>query len=82
MFDESTSWYLLSPPIPHDSIPSSEEEVSEAEMPRDEGEIRALGESLISFRLSGSNEGCKANWLHMGVQGKYNTEGSVNRYNA
>ena len=51
-------------------------------MPRDEGEIRALGESLISFRLSGSNEGCKANWLHMGVQGKYNTEGSVNRYNA
>ena len=57
MFDESTSWYLLLPPISHDSIPSSEEEVSEAEMPRVEGEIRAPGKSLISFRLTGSNEG-------------------------
>ena len=56
MFDESASWYLPSPPTPEDSIPIYEEEVNEAEMPHDEGDIRALEESLISFRLSGLNE--------------------------
>ena len=55
-FDESTSWYLPSPLTSEDSSPILEEEASEAEMPRDEGDIRALQESLILFRLSGLNE--------------------------
>ena len=38
VFDESASWYL--PPTPNpDSNPSSDDEVSEAEMPPDEPEI-------------------------------------------
>ena len=54
MFDESTSWYLL--PTPDlDSNPSSDDEVSEAEMPPDEPEIRTCEESPISFWLSGPN---------------------------
>ena len=44
VFDESASWYL--PPTPNpDSNPSSDDEVSEAEMPTDEPEI----ETLFSF---------------------------------
>ena len=55
MFDESMSWYL--PPTPDlNSNPSSDDEVSEAEMPPEEREIETLDESLISFRLSGPNE--------------------------
>ena len=56
VFDESASWYLPSPPTPDDSISIFDEEVSEAEMPRDEGDIGALEESPISFRISVSNE--------------------------
>ena len=36
MFDESASWYLPSPPTLENSIPSSEVDVNEAEMPPDE----------------------------------------------
>ena len=50
VFDESASWYLPPTPTP-DSNPSSDEEVSEAEMPPDEPEIET--ESPISLRLSG-----------------------------
>ena len=51
VFDESTS-----PPTPDlDSNLSSDNEVSEAEMPPDEPEIMTREESLISFRLSGPN---------------------------
>ena len=57
VFNESMSWHLPSPPTPDDSIPISDEEVSEAEMPWDEGDIRALEESLISFLLSRLNKG-------------------------
>ena len=54
VFDESASWYL--PPTPNpDSNPSSDDELSEAEMPPDEPEIRTRKESLILFRLSGPN---------------------------
>ena len=56
VFDESASWYLPSPPTLDNSIPISEDEVSEAEMPLDKGDIGSLEESLISFRLSGPNE--------------------------
>ena len=55
VFDESPSWYLPSTPNLNSNL-SSEDEVSEAEMPPDEREIRALEESLISFWLSGSYE--------------------------
>ena len=52
VFDESASWYL--PPTPDlNSNPSSDDEVSEAEMPLDERETETLEESLVSFRLSG-----------------------------
>ena len=54
MFDESASWYLPSTPNP-DSNPSSDDEVSEAEMPPDEPEIETREESPISLRLSGPN---------------------------
>ena len=54
VFDESASWYLPPTPIP-DSNPSSDDEVSEAEMPPDEPEIGTHEESPISFRLSGPN---------------------------
>ena len=40
-----------------DSNPSIDDEVSEAEMPPDEPEIRTCEESPISFRLSGLNGG-------------------------
>ena len=56
MFDESALWYLPSPPTPDLSILISDEEVSEAKMPWDKGDIGAVEESPISFRLSGSNE--------------------------
>ena len=56
MFDEFASWYLPSPPTPEDSIPIIEEEVSDANMPQDEGDIGALEESPISFGLSGPDE--------------------------
>ena len=50
VFDESASWYL--PPTPDlNSNPSSDDEVSEAEMPLDEPEIET--ESPISLQLSG-----------------------------
>ena len=57
MLDESASWYLPSPPTPIHSIPYSEDEASEAEIPLHNEEIDALRESLISFRLSGLDEG-------------------------
>ena len=57
VFDKSASSYLPSPPIPHDSILNSEEEVSETELPPCDEEIGALIESMISFRLNGPNEG-------------------------
>ena len=54
VFDESALWYL--PPTPNlNSNPSSDDEVSEAEMPPDEPEIGTHEESPISFRLSGPN---------------------------
>ena len=53
MFEESASWYSPLPLTLDDSIPISEEEVNEAEMPPDEEEIGTLEESPISFRLSG-----------------------------
>ena len=54
VFDESASWYL--PPTPDlDSNLSSDDEVSEAEMPPDEPEIETREESPISLRLSGPN---------------------------
>ena len=56
MFDESASWYLPSPPTSDNYILISEDEVSEAEMPLDEGDIETIEESSISFRLSGPNE--------------------------
>ena len=52
VFDESASWYLpLTPDLT--SNPSSDDEVSETEMPSDEPEISTREESSISFRLSG-----------------------------
>ena len=54
VFDEFASWYM--PPTPNlDSNPSSDDEVSEAEIPPDEREIGTHEESPISFRLSGRN---------------------------
>ena len=54
VFDESTSWYLpLTPDL--NSNPSSDDEVSEAQMPPDEPEIGIREESPISFRFSGPN---------------------------
>ena len=54
VFDESASWYL--PPTPDlDSNPSTDDEVSEAEMPPNEPEIGTHEESPISIRLSGTN---------------------------
>ena len=47
VFDESTSWYLPLPPTSKDSNPSSKDEVSEAEMPRDEREVETIEESPI-----------------------------------
>ena len=55
MFDESASWYL--PRLWTSTLnPSSDDEVSKAEMPPEEHEIETLDESPISFRLSGPNE--------------------------
>ena len=54
VFDESASWYL--PPTPRpDSNPSSDDEVSEVEMPPDEPEIATREQSSILLRLSGLN---------------------------
>ena len=54
LFDESASWYL--PPTPDlNSNLSSNDEVSEVEMPVDEREIETREESPISFWLSGPN---------------------------
>ena len=54
LFDQSVSWYL--PPTPDlDFNPSSDGEVSEAEMPTEEPEIRTHEESPLSFRLRGPN---------------------------
>ena len=55
VFDESASWYLP-PTLDLNSNPSSDDEVSEAEMPPDEREIKILDDSPISFRLSGRNK--------------------------
>ena len=54
VFDESASWYLPSIPNP-DSNPSSDDKVSEAEMPLDEPEIETREKSPISLRLSRPN---------------------------
>ena len=55
VFDESVSWYL--PPTPDlNSNPSSDDKVSEAEMPPDEREVETLDESPSSFLLSLPNE--------------------------
>ena len=48
VFNESALWCLPLPPTPEDSIPNSEDEVSEAEVPPDEREIGALEFDLIS----------------------------------
>ena len=61
VFDELASWYVPSNLTPNNSIPNFDDEVGEAEMPLDEEEIRALEESLISFRLSGPNERLSGN---------------------
>jgi hypothetical protein len=52
VFDESASWYLPSIPQPGSDV-SSDGEVSEAEMPREEREIGTRPESPISVPLSG-----------------------------
>ena len=49
VFDESASWYLPLPPIPYHSISNSDEDVSEADLPPRDEQIRALEESHISF---------------------------------
>ena len=46
LFDESTSWYLRPSPTLVNSILNSDDEASEAEMPLDKEEIKALEESL------------------------------------
>ena len=46
----------LSSPTPKDSIPITEDEVSEAKPIKEEEEIDTLEEILISFTLSGANE--------------------------
>ena len=52
VFDESASWYL--PPTPQpDCNPSSDDDVSEAEMPPDEPQIGTRAESPISVPMSG-----------------------------
>jgi hypothetical protein len=56
VFDESASWYLPATPQP-DSNPSSDEEVSEAEMPQDDPKIGTRPESPISVPLSVPSEG-------------------------
>jgi hypothetical protein len=56
VFDEDASWYLPSIPPP-DSNWSSDEDVSEAEVPREEPEIGTRPESPISVPLSGPCEG-------------------------
>ena len=56
VFDESASWYLPSSPTPDNSIPILKDKASEADLPPDEEEIRALEERPISFRLSWPNE--------------------------
>ena len=54
VFDESASWCL--PPTPDlNSNPSSDDEVSDAEMPPDAPEIGTRKESLILIWLSGPN---------------------------
>jgi hypothetical protein len=57
VFDESSSWYLSSVPEP-DSNPSSDGEVSEAEVPPDVPEIGTQPESPISVPLIGPSA-CK-----------------------
>ena len=52
VFDESALWYLP-PTTDFNTNPSSDDEVSGAEMPLDEPEIRTCEESPISFGLSG-----------------------------
>ena len=54
MFDESASWYLPLTPDLNSNL-SSDDEVSEAEMPPNEPEIETHEESPISVRLSGRN---------------------------
>ena len=61
LFDESASWYLSPFSTPIHSILNSKDEASEAEMPLNGEEIRALEESLISFWLSVPNEGRSRN---------------------
>jgi hypothetical protein len=52
VFDESASWYLPLIPQPGADV-SSDEEVSEVEMPQEEPEIETRPESPISVPLSG-----------------------------
>ena len=56
LFDESTLWYLASPPTPIHSILNFEKETNKAKLPLDEEAIEALEESSISFQLSKPNE--------------------------
>jgi hypothetical protein len=56
VFDESTSWYLPSAPQP-EADPSSDEEVSNAEMPSDVPEIGTQPESPILVPLTGPSAG-------------------------
>jgi hypothetical protein len=56
VFDESASWYLSSAPQP-EADPSSDGEVSEAEMPPDEPKIGTRPESPISVPLTGPSAG-------------------------
>jgi hypothetical protein len=56
VFDESASWYLPSIPQPNSNV-SSDGEVSEAEMPREEPKIGTWPESPISVPLSGPCRG-------------------------
>ena len=55
VFDESASWYFPSSTNLDNSIPISEDEANESEMPLDEGDVGTLEERPISFRLSGPN---------------------------
>ena len=60
VFDKSALWYLPSPPTPEDFIPISKEEVNEAEMPRDEGDVGVLEESLIFIQAKWAESATKS----------------------
>ena len=49
VIDEFALWYLPSPPVPRDSIPISEKEDGEAEMPTHDEDMGTLRGSPTSF---------------------------------